>query len=169
MLIYERKQKFPLKIVIKEEEIKNKERIISYKKEEQFLIKKEFNILRFIDTQEYNHILEKLLTSSFYDAEKNEFYKYKSFYAVERLIPRNYYLQVADDNSIFHKQKNSKDENFISFFDSVITCFESCICELNGENEEKTTKILLIFLNFIYNILSNKNKQSVYILYNVVT
>ena len=66
-------------------------------------------------------------------------------------------------------KKNSKDENFISFFDSVITCFESCICELNGENEEKTTKILLIFLNFIYNILSNKNKQSVYILYNVVT
>lgn len=168
MLIYERNPKFPLKIVIKEEEIMQKDKIISFKKEDLFSIQKQFNILKYLDTPEYDIILEKLLNASFYDAEKNEFYQYKSFYGLERLLPINYYLEVFDDNSTFQKQKNSKDEKFISFFDSVMNCFESTISELNELKEETNTKILLIFLNFIYNILSDKDKHSVFIPFNLV-
>lgn len=161
MLIYERKPKFPIKIVVKEEDIKNRDSIISFKKDEQFALHKKFDILKNIDSTEYDLILEKLLSSYFYDAEKNEFYCYKSFYSFERLLPKNYYLQVLEDNSSFQKLKNSTDEKYVAFLDSVMNCFESTISELNEIKEETNTKILMIFLNFIYNILSNKDKQNV--------
>jgi hypothetical protein len=161
MLIYERKPKYPIKIVIQEEEIVNKDSIISYKKEEQFAIHKKFNIMRNMDSTEYDQLIEKLLSTNFYDAEKNEFYRYKSFYSFERLLPKSYYLQVLEDNITFEKLKNSTDEKFVTFFDSVMSCFESTLSELNEIKEETNIKILMIFLNFIYNILSNKDKHNV--------
>jgi len=161
MLVYERKIKNPLKIKIEENEISDKNEVISFKENETFSIKKANDLFRYIDTPEFSEVYKKITSSYFYDSAKNEYFQYKPYYKTERIIPKAYYLEVSDDNSLFQKHQNISDEQFVTFFDSVISVLDDTLSNTQNISEETSTKIASTFMNFIFKILSQKDKNKV--------
>lgn len=157
MLIYERRVKSPLKVIVPKP--LSDEKVISYKEEEIMKIKKQYNTLYHYDKDTYDSITQKLKETIFYDSSKNEYYAFRPFFNVERLIPKQYYFEILDDNSVLQKQQNISDEQFLIFFDSVISVLDNTLSTISSMKEETGNKIVSTFMNFIYNILSQKDKQ----------
>ena len=160
LLVYERKIKSPLKIVVnKPEEITN---LISYKEDEASKIKKEYDICRkSTSLTEINNLCEKLKKTTFYDVNRDEYYQNKPFYSVQRIIPKKYYLDIEEENSLFLNKQNISDSQFVTFFDNVINELDKTLTNMKGTNPETLGKIAAQLLNFIFNILSQKDKQQV--------
>jgi len=163
LLVYERKIKSPLKIVVEKPEITTNTNIISYKEEEAAKIKKKFDICRKV-TGSKTKVLDlrsELESIVFYDASKEEYFQYKPFYSYERLIPKKYYLELEEDNNQFLNKQNLSDHHFVSFFESVIEELDKTLAKANETNSEILGKIAAQLLNFIFNILCQKDKQQV--------
>jgi ubiquitin carboxyl-terminal hydrolase 34 len=161
MLVYERKLKNPIKIKVAETEVPANSEVISFKENEYFKTKKEYDLFRYVDTPQFNEVYKKITTSYFYDSLKNEYYTFKPYYSTERIIPKQYYLEVSDDNSMFQKHQNISDEQFVTFFDSVISVLDETLSNIQNISEETSTKIASTFMNFIFKILSQKDKNKV--------
>jgi hypothetical protein len=157
MLVYERRIKSPIKMLITPNAGENKN-LVSFKEEEQSIIKKEFDLCRYYNTPQYDAVKEKLYESTFYDAAKDEYFIYKPFYETERLIPKKYYLEIIDDNTLLQKYQNTSDEQFIIFFDNVISLLDDTMSNLKEIKVETSVKISVTFMNFMFNILSQKDK-----------
>jgi ubiquitin carboxyl-terminal hydrolase 34 len=160
MLIYERRIKSPLKLIVPtpDETNSSNANIVSYKEEETLAIKKEYNLLQYVGKPQYEEMYKSVYSNIFYESSKNEYYIYKPFYNVERLIPKSYYLEIVEDNSQFIKQQNISDEHFMAFFDSVINVLDQTL-ESMGDEIKDSDKMVYTFMNFIYNILSHKDKH----------
>ena len=165
MLVYERKIKNPIKMKINENEILDKNELISFKEGEYFNIKKQFDFFRFIDTPEYAQSYQNLTTKYFYDSAKSEYFYFKPYFNPERIIPKKYYLEVSDDNSLFQKHQNISDEQFVTFFDSVISVLDDTLSNIHDISDETSTKIATTFMNFIFKILSQKDKSKVFFIF----
>ena len=161
MLVYERRIKTPLKMIISQNSIEDKNSTISFKEEETLKIKKSIDLFRSFGTNTYKEAHENLLKSVFYDVSKDEYFHYINYYTREILVPKNYYLEVTDDNSIFQKQQNISDEHFVTFFDSVINVLDETLSQMKDVSDETSIKIATTFMNFIFNILSQKDKHKV--------
>jgi hypothetical protein len=161
MLVYERRVKNPIKLMASEPSEKEKEtkNIVSFKEEEIQIINKKYDLLRYYNTPEYNKVRDELYNTIFYNSHTNEYYKYIPFYQKERLIPKKHFLEILEDNSIFQKHQTISDEHFVQFFDEVINVLDSTVSNLKEIKEETSIKIAVTFMNFIFNILSQKDKQ----------
>jgi ubiquitin C-terminal hydrolase len=161
MLVYERRIKTPIKIVIEPSTIDTTStNIISYKEEESAKVRKENDLCRYnTDSPTYSEIRDKIFSSIFYDVAKNEYYSLQPYYNKQRLIPQKYYLEIMEDNSVFQKHQNISDERFVSFFDNVINLLDETMSNLKEVKPETSVKISITFMNFIFNILSQKDKQ----------
>lgn len=157
MLIYERRIKSPLKVVVP----KPNTDVISYKEEELMKIKKEYNLFYHMGKPSYHEIYNKIFNSTFHDIAKDEYYQFRPFFSVERQIPRDYFLEIMDDNTQLQKQQNISDEQFMNFFDSVIHVLDDTLSKIHDMKDETGNKIVSTFMNFIFNILSQKDKQKV--------
>ena len=164
MLVYERKFKNPIKIKINESDIPDKSEVISFKENEYFNVKKNHDLFRYFDSPEFSQINQKITSKFFYDSAKNEYFQLKPYYSTERIIPKKYYLEVSDDNSLFQKHQNISDEQFVTFFDSVISVLDETLSNIQNISEETSIKIASTFMNFIFKILSQKDKNKVYFL-----
>ncbi len=165
MLIYERRMKSPLKVIIPENLVEENNNLVSFKEEETHKIRKTVDLFRFIGTKEYLPTKDHLFKSVFYDVAKNENFQYIPYYTNLRLIPKQYYLEVTEDNSVFQKQQNISDEYFVSFFDSVINVLDDTLSQMEEISEETSIKIATTFMNFIFNILSQKDKHKVFLVF----
>lgn len=160
MLVYERRVKSPIKILVSEAQA-NEDNLISYKEEQEQAIKKNYNLMYHLGRPTYNEYKQKIFNSVFYENSKNEYYKLIPFFAIERLIPKKYYLEITEDNNQLEKHQNISDENSSHFFESVINLLDDAINKGNELKEEISDKITASFINFIFNILSNKDKEKV--------
>lgn len=155
MLIYERRIKSPIKTIVNT----LGENLVSFKVDEWQRIKKEYDICRYYGKEGFLEFKEKLVQTTFYDAAKDEYFKFSPFYSAPRVIPKKYYLEINDDNAVFQKQQNTSDEQFIKFFDSVIYTLDETFSNLNDIKLETSVKISKTFMYFIFNILSQKDKS----------
>ena len=138
MLVYERKIKKPMKIVITDKtSVQDNPNVISYKQEERAAIMKKYDLTRYYGTNEYEEKCNELYQSVFYDVEKDEYYKYVPFYYNNRMIPKEYYIEIERDNSEFEKMKNISDEHFTVFFNKMISLLEEAILNSKDANEER--------------------------------
>jgi len=159
LLVYERKIKSQIKIIVPPTE--NNPNLISFKEEEISKIKKEFDITRVYKKEDYKILKDKLASTIFFDVKHDEYFRYTPFFSIERLIPKKYYLEIADDNSQLQKQQNISDDQFVTFFDSVISVLDETLSNLKEINANTLGKIATTLLNFIFSILSQKDKQKV--------
>ena len=111
LLIYERKKKAPIRILLDEEEKKkfeenkeNNDKIIKINKENKNKINKEYDLSRIGNTLEEKNLYEKI----FYDEDKQDYYKYIPYYNIPKYAPRKYYNEVMKDNN---KKPESKIDN----------------------------------------------------------
>ena len=159
MLVYERKIKKPMKIVITDKtSVQDNPNVISYKQEERAAIMKKYDLTRYYGTNEYEEKCNELYQSVFYDVEKDEYYKYVPFYYNNRMIPKEYYIEIERDNSEFEKMKNISDEHFTVFFNKMISLLEEAILNSKDANEETAGKIINNFISFTLSMLCKKEK-----------
>lgn len=175
MLVYERKLKNPFKILlplqiepqssddkieeIQEKEITQNNNIVSFKAEERNTILKSLNICKYYNTSEYDQCKERLFNFKYQDVEKNELIEYTPFYNLERKIPKDYYLEIVDDNSYFQKQQNIKDDKYIQFFENVITTLDHTISNITELSQDRSRNISKTLINFIFNFLTSRDKM----------
>ena len=147
LLVYERKKKTPLKIVVDiNKENKEGKTVIEYKDDERNKIKKIFDISRkIVNPSESNPnvnalsiiregidmnsisketILSQLASTIFYDSNKNEYFKYVNFYDMPKMVPTKYYKEVIADNARFEKIQNN-DDSFSKFYEMLSTQFNN--------------------------------------------
>jgi hypothetical protein len=160
MLVYERRVKSPIKIISNEKEA-NQTNLISYKEEQETSIKKNYDLMYHLGKSTEKDSNQKIFNSIFYDNSKNEYYKYIPFFEIERRLPKKYYLEIIEDNNQLEKHQNMSDQNSSNFFEKVINLLDEAISKNKDSSEEICDRIVISFINFIFNILSNKDKEKV--------
>ena len=128
LLIYERKKKSPIKIIIDESEAKKakEENIVKFDKEKRNEINKKYDLSRI-----GNDITEEVLYSKiFFDTEKEEYYKYIPYYNIPKYAPRKVYNEVMKDNNKTPSTKSSNKKNN----DRLKKCKEILIEKLKNSN-----------------------------------
>ena len=167
MLVYERRVKSPFKMVVNEKEA-NESNLISYKEEQEIAIKKNYDLMYHIGKDTEKEYKEKIFNSVFYDNSRNEYYKYVPYFDMERRLPKKYYLEIIEDNNQLEKHQNMSDENSSNFFENVINLLDDAISKNKDNQEEICDRIVISFINFIFNILSNKDKEKVNFFYFLI-
>ena len=131
LLIYERIQKTPIRIIIDINSIseKQKENIINYKKVEENDINIKYDI-RKINNEIKEEELYKLI---FHNEDQKEYYKYIPYYNIQKCCPKKLLNKIMEDNkSISMKKIIKNDKNFM----------------INTQNKIK---------DLLYSEISNKN------------
>ena len=115
LLIYERKKKTPIKIVIdKENDLENKDKnlnnnVITYGKEQKA------NIEKFYDISNSNKELcikeEELYKKVFNEEETKDCYIYMPYYNIDKNVLKENFIGVINKNKKFYKNKNKLEEN----------------------------------------------------------
>ena len=178
LLVYERKKKTPLKIVVDiNKENKEGKTIIEYKDDERNKIKKVFDISRKnvnpsetesnatalsiiregIDMSMISKetIKKELASTIFYDTNKNEYFKYVNFYDMPKMVPTKYYKEVIADNSRFEKIQNN-DDSFSKFYDMISVHFNNYLANhsLSLSNLSSTIDIVKLCNMVMKNTIS---------------
>jgi len=162
LLIYERKKKSPIKIVIKNFELKDKnQKIINFKEKEINKINKQYDIYNKNSTIKE----EDLYNIIFYNETKTEYFKYIPYYSIRKEIPKRIYDEIMEDNqsvkrnnniysnhsiSAIEKFSNDFDNNLFSLIDSEYTLNEAQKMDINDKYD---------FLSIIISILLKKIKS----------
>lgn len=158
MLIYERRTKTPIKLIVPEPA--NKDNVVSFKSDETAKVSKQYDLSRVMTQNERRELSEELYNKSFYDAGKNEYFQFKPFYSIERLIPKSHFSEISDDNGQFTKQQNIHDEQFIQFFSAVMDVLDETLSNLKDVNRETSLKIGSTLVRLIYTVLSTRTKKN---------
>ena len=150
LLIYERKKKTPIKIIMDEKETKNikEENIVKIDKDNRKEIIKQYDLSRI-----GNNIDEKIFYNKiFLDTEKNEYYKYIPYYNIPKYAPRKVYYEVMKENN---KAPSTKDNNkkykkiFKKYKDILLEKINNPDFNINNEKYDDDSKenIISIALN----------------------
>ena len=70
---------------------------------------------------------------------------------MERRLPKKYYLEITEDNNQLEKHQNMSDENSSNFFENVINLLDDAISKNKENSEEICDRIVISFINFIFN------------------
>ena len=159
LLIYERKKKTPIRILINEKETHgmSEENIVNIDKENRNEIIKEYDLSRIGN----NIDEEKLYQKIFVDKEKEEYYKYIPYYNIPKYAPRKVYNEVMKENNKTPSTKSSNKKNNSKFKKYKEILFEKIKKEdfdIRNENYDNESKenILSIGLN---NFMKKLNKR----------
>ena len=97
LLIYERIQKSPIKVLINNQEVRSKENITNYDEENIKIFNKKYDIY-----YRNNPIKEEdLYNLIFYSQKKNEYFKFIPYYSMEKRIPKPLHKEIMLQNSRF--------------------------------------------------------------------
>ena len=171
MLIYERKNKFPSKVVLEEtkaldliEKIKQNTssdliNFVSYKEEEILKIQRQNNFFTYeINSNDFktgNQLLKKTL---FHDIARNEYYTYQNYYKKDVVIPKEYFCEVFSDNQNFHKQKTNSDDSFAKFLAQIGDTLNNTLEGIKFEPEEASIVVIKL-CNFMICSLCSVDKK----------
>ena len=133
MLVYERRQKCPIKYTVKEDEAikyfsqeylynntvkRNEENRDAVKKEFNFFYNDDDTSLECETTAQSRR--RKIVEKVFLDEERKEYYYYKDFYEIEKVALSTYYNEVLEDNFIFLNDQRVYTSKFTGFIDKLL-------------------------------------------------
>ena len=118
LLIYERKKKTPIKILIDEDNAKNniKEEnspnynIISFSKEKRAIIEKSYDIFNLNNEMKMKE--DELYKLIFKDEEENICYSYIPYYSIDKYVLKEYFIEIMEKNKKFYKNKPIDNEKY---------------------------------------------------------
>ena len=159
LLIYERKKKTPIRIIINENEVQsiNEENIIKVNKDNRNEINKEYDLSRIGGAINEENLYQKI----FFDEERNEYYKYIPYYNIPKYAPRKTYLEVMKENNKTPTTKNSNKTFNIKlrkYREILINKITSNDFDINNDmyTEESKENILSVVLSDFMKKLNKK-------------
>ena len=159
LLIYERKKKTPIKILIDEKDIdKDKDNIIKIDKDNKKQIIKEYDLSRINNNIKDEDLYKKI----FFDEEKNEYYKYIPYYNIPKYAPRKIYNEIMKDNNAITETSSDSNKNSINYnkYKSILlSIIEQKQFDINNENYNDSSKeiVISIVLNELFSLINNGN------------
>ena len=147
LLIYERKKKTPIRVLIEEKNIdkeKEKDNIIKINKDNKDKINKEYDLSRISNDKKEEDLFNKI----FFDEEKNEYYKYIPYYNIPKYAPRKVYNEIMKENNINPTtespgQKNKKQyNNYTHILLAILK--DTAEFDINNDNYDDTAKETII-------------------------
>ena len=164
LLIYERKKKTPVKILIDERDIdkeKEKENIVSINKDNRSLINKEYDLSRIKPDVKEEDLYKKI----FFDEEKDEYFKYIPYYNIPKYAPRKVYNEIMKENNTSPSPKSDNNKAKINLKDykkilyDIIQDKNFDINDKNYNDESKEIIISITLNNFMKKINSNQRSS----------
>jgi len=172
MLVYERKEKCPIKYVAKTDELSvknfNEESIIKRNNENKDALNKEFNYFNILTSLECDNTAQsrrrQICDKMFYDEEKKEYFFYKDFYNQENSVLKVYYDEVHKDNYLFMNDQRIYSTQFSNFVEKLL---KNILTNINSNEVDKGIRLKTLIANFDYlahiliNIISKSNFKDV--------
>ena len=164
LLIYERKKKTPVKILIDERDIdkeKEKENIVTINKDNRSLINKEYDLSRIKPDVKEEDLYKKI----FFDEEKDEYFKYIPYYNIPKYAPRKVYNEIMKENNTSPSPKSDNNKAKINLKDykkilyDIIQDKNFDINDKNYNDESKEIIISITLNNFMKKINSNQRSS----------
>ena len=123
LLIYERKKKTPIKIIIDEDQLNSTEEdkcpynsIISFNKEKRADIDKSYDIFNF-----NNKITEdELYKIVFKDEDENVCYSYIPYYSIDKTVLKNTFIEIMKKNKKIYKNKPIDNEKYKVEYNDIL-------------------------------------------------
>ena len=171
LLVYERIEKSPIKIVIKNFRLNeaNRNNIINFKKEEINKINKKYDIYNI------NNIIKKedLYKKIFHNETDNEYFKYIPYYSIRKEIPQKLYDEIKEYNRLMGKgdDDNINNDNSDSFSkidslskvleDSLFSTFDSDTSfeEIKSADINNKYYLITIYITLIFNKISQSSVE----------
>ena len=167
MLIYERKIKSPMKILIKNEI--NNENFIKINENNENIIKFDNDLMTKFNKSNldlYNKECENLYKKIFYNENKNEYFKFIPFYSFSenRLMPKKYFYEIIKENSEFEINNDYNNSNFKHFENQTFIFYNENILKnineiIKENNSDKIKKIIDKNFKWIFNKINNNNNE----------
>ena len=167
LLIYERKKKTPIKIIVDKKNVnffENKEKYIYNNNVISFGEKEKASINKFYDISNYNKEMkvkeEDLYNKIFYEEETKECYSYIPYYNIEKNVSKEYFTEVMKKNQKFYNKKIVPKEN-IKFKDELNNALINIISlnDFNISNNEFSLKDKEQFISIIKDKVFNEIKN----------
>ena len=160
LLLYERRKKTPIKILIEEKDIdKEKDDIVEITDENKSSIYKKYDLSRVKPEVKEEEVYNKI----FFDKEKNEYFKYIPYYNIPKYAPRKVYNAIMKENNSTPSPKSfdSQRKNYLKEYKNVLFgVVKEEVFDINNEYFDDNTKetIISIVLNYFMKVItSNKN------------
>ena len=160
LLFYELKKKKPIKIMINErEEIEKKsdnENLIEIDKNNQASIEKQYDVTKLSNPYNEKELVKKI----FYDKDEDSYYKYISYDDIVKKIPKEYLMEVIEDNQIcdFLNGKGRVIDFNNYLLNILLDCFESNVS--NTINFKANLNLIDISISAIFSCLTNVDKKT---------
>jgi len=164
LLIYERKKKTPVKILIEEKDIdkeKEKENIVQINKDNRSSINKEYDLSRIKPDVKEEDLYKKI----FFDEEKEEYFKYIPYYNIPKYAPRKVYNEIMKENNTSPSPKSDNNKGKINLKDykkilyDIIQDKDFDINDKNYNDESKEIIISITLNSFMKKINSNQRSS----------
>ena len=117
LLIYERKKKTPIKIIVDEENMNNTEEessayntIISFNKEKRANIDKSYDIFNSNNKMKMKE--EELYKTIFRDEDENVCYSFIPYYSIDKNVLKDIFIEIMEKNQKFYKNKPIENEKY---------------------------------------------------------
>ena len=151
LLIYERKKKNPIRVILDDKEKNNidKDKIVLIDNDNKIQINKDYDLNR-VDCKLKE---EELYQKIFYEKEKDEYYKYIPYYNIPKYAPKKAYLKCIKENKSIasntseKKESKNSDKKYRKILYEKITD-EKIKFDISQYNNKTKELILKIVLNY---------------------
>jgi len=169
MLVYERRKKFPIKIVLPKEELNSPQNcektIITFNRETKNSVLKHCDIFNpenvSLDCDHTANSRRNIYKCLFYDEDLNEYSYFKRFYSVKKVLPRNYFEESYHDNINFINDQKIFNKNFNDFIEKVVFSLSKSLRVEENINEHELCNIYSILLKYLFDVLSKAYHKDV--------
>ena len=157
LLLYERRKKTPIKILIEEKDIdKEKDDIVEITDENKSSIYKKYDLSRIKPDVKEEEVYNKI----FFDKEKNEYFKYIPYYNIPKYAPRKVYNTIMKENTSTPSPKslNNQRKNYLKEYKNVLFgVVKEKGFDINNENFDDNIKetIISIVLNYFMKVITS--------------
>ena len=163
LLVYELSKKKPVKISLNEDEIKeikekNEQNIIEYDKNDKEKNEKQYDVSKLNDPFEEKDLINKI----FHNKDDNSFYKYISYENIQKIIPKEYLLEVLYDNKSYDNLYGNKIINFDNFLIKIlldIIVNDSFNIKDKGFSWKEYSDLIDILIELIISYYSDSNSK----------
>ena len=159
LLLYERKKKTPIKILIEEKDIdkeKDKDNIVEITEENKSSVYKKYDLSRIKPEIKEEELYSKI----FFDKEKNEYFKYIPYYNIPKYAPRKVYNAIMKENNSTPSPKSfdTQRKNYLKEYKNVLFgVVKEEGFDINNEKFDEKIKetIISIVLNYFMKVITS--------------
>ena len=161
MLVYERKKKYPIKMILHEEVLNKPEycdkNIVNFNTESKLSVFKQYDIFNsenvFLDCDNTAKSRLSIYESIFYDEDLKEYQYFIPFYSVKKLLPRKFFEESYLDNINFINDLKIFNKNFNEFLDKILINLLNSMKNNEKIRNNDVNDIFKVLLNYLFEVL----------------